>query len=156
MSEVLLVLFAVHAAKVVPVSPQDCKALDRSSSGGAVDCYAAIAAAISSCQERPDHETACSVELAPGNYTVRCPPQSNGAYIYPLGAPGAAAIDLSNSTNIIFGGAATGDVNGAAVRIEVDYLHGGCPAVAAARATNLVVANVELDTVRLPFTSVTV
>ena len=50
----------------------------------------------------------------------------------------------------MFGGAADG------VRIEVDYLHGGCPAVAAAHATNLVVANVELDTVRLPFTSVAV
>ena len=100
---VLVVLSAVQAAKVVNISPQECGASRASTSTATtVDCHATIAGAITTCKEysqlNPDTDNACSVVLAPGTYTVRCPPQSSGAYIYPLGAVGAAAVDLSNST----------------------------------------------------------
>ena len=126
------------------------------------DCYSLFVDAVSICKKKTAEGGSCAVVLAPGFYPVRCPPSSNGAYVYPLGAPGAAAVDLSNTTNVTFGGAAPApsysstSAPGAAVRIAVDYVNGGCPAIAAMHASNLVVQHVELDTIRLPFSSVTV
>jgi hypothetical protein len=122
----------------VVVHPMDCPEGE--------DCHSVFARAVASCRSN------CEIVVVSGNYTIACPAWSTGAYIYSLGPKGAAAIDLSSTRSIVFGG-----MDGAPLpRISIDYLHGGCPAIAADAAINLTVRNLVLDTVRLPFSQVTV
>jgi hypothetical protein len=137
---------AVSTAAVltVPIAPADCGAASSSP-----DCGPALRSAVAQCRTHAHRGGgACRVVLAPGSYRVACPDTYAGPYGYVL-APGA--VDLSNTTGITFGAASPA----APATLYIDYLRAGCPAVGATDASDVHVANLVLDTQRLPWTNAT-
>ena len=126
----LLVLSSSSALRV-SVSPSDCAADG--------DCAAALNGAVQRCRDAGGGS--CSVVLAPGAYRVVCPAGS-GAYV-----GGAGAVDLSNTTNLSFGAASVA----APAQLDCDYVGSGCPAIVHRDSIGLRIANLTLDTARLPF-----
>jgi hypothetical protein len=128
--------FAAPAAARLSIllTPANC-----TSPGG--DCAPAFRDAARLCAV---HGPSCDIVLAPGRYRATCPAYA-GPFAY-VRTPGA--VDLSNLSDVSFGALDPS----APARLDADYLGAGCPAVAAARASNVSLRNLVLDTVRLPFT----
>lgn len=124
----------------ISLSPADCKASPQTVGGA--DCRPAVAAAVGRCRQ---HGPGCCIVLAPGSYRVSCPGTYTGPYGYVF-AP--AAVDLSNTTGITFGGASPDSP----ALLFADYIGAGCPAIGATDSRDVQVQNVALDTQRLPWT----
>eukprot|EP01043_Picozoa_sp_COSAG02_P006096 COSAG02_NODE_170_length_31534_cov_33.568498_15_plen_1274_part_00 len=124
----------------VNVAPGDCGV-----AGSSPDCGPVLRTAVEKCRT---HGTGCMIVLAPGSYRVACPNTYKGPYGYVF-APGA--VDLSNTTGITFGAVSSA----APATLNIDYLQAGCPAVGATDASDVHIANVVLDTQRLPWTNAT-
>eukprot|EP01052_Picozoa_sp_SAG31_P016151 SAG31_NODE_1060_length_10111_cov_17.871354_3_plen_188_part_00 len=116
----------------VPVSPADC---------GHGDCSAALQAAVLRCRAA---QPPCAVQLAPGEYRVRCRAAARPSASQREGA----AISLDGTRLLTFGG---GSANSRAT-ILVDYHNGGCAAIGATNASDVMVQHVVVDAYRLPFT----
>jgi hypothetical protein len=122
------------ALLTVPVAPSDCTATG--------DCYAALRAAVSRCRV---HGPDCSIELAPGDYRVECPPGSR---------PSSAmtehpAVSLAGLAGPVTFGGAPGRPRPS---LLVDYANGGCGAIVAGNASDVRIQHLLIDAWRLPYT----
>ena len=137
---VLLVLAApidAAAELTVRLQPSDCVG----TTADAGDCYRAIEAAVGKC--RVHGAGSCRIVLAPGRYTVACPPATRTSSTQ-TEAPGVLLANLVGPVS--FGGVA------ALPRPEllVDYSNGGCAGIVAENCSDVTVQHLTIDALRLP------
>ena len=131
------------AELTVRLQPSDCVG----TTADAGDCYRAIEAAVGKC--RVHGAGSCRIVLAPGRYTVACPPATRTSSTQ-TEAPGVLLANLVGPVS--FGGVA------ALPRPEllVDYSNGGCAGIVAENCSDVTVQHLTIDALRLPFTVGTV
>jgi hypothetical protein len=135
----LAAVFCSAESEVVKINSSDCEP--------ASDCFSTIASAIEQCKQA--HGQACTIELAQGQvFPFKCPVGARPSVVQTE----HPAVDLSSTNSLVFGGGSPLDVP----TLLIDYVNGGCAAIAAHGAANLTVQHLTIDNKRLPSTVGTV
>eukprot|EP00041_Stephanoeca_diplocostata_P036209 m.1309068 g.1309068 ORF g.1309068 m.1309068 type:complete len:831 (-) comp24823_c0_seq7:2074-4566(-) len=140
-SNIIFVCSAAAAyGTTIDVSPSDC--IDG-------NCYSAISNAVARCTTLAmNAQKGCSVVLQPqSTYKVLCPHgdrPSSAQTEFP-------AILIANATNFTFGGPDGCNKNDRPL-LQIDYTNGGCTAIKVLGGARNTIRNLNIDTLRLPFT----